>query len=96
MLVRDRFFIGGQWVAPSGKETIDVHNAGTGEVMGRVPAGTRPITSPLPALCTSIVSLPEGATHWPPMRNLSRISISCPGSKERLPGEAAEGSAYCS
>jgi aldehyde dehydrogenase (NAD+) len=39
MLVRDRFFIGGQWVAPSGKETIDVHNAGTGEVMGRVPAG---------------------------------------------------------
>ena len=40
MLVRDRFFIGGQWVAPSGKETIDVHNAGTGEVMGRVPAGT--------------------------------------------------------
>src|SRR5215210_2544228 len=40
MLVRDRFFIGGQWVAPSGKETIDVHNAGSGEVMGRVPAGT--------------------------------------------------------
>jgi betaine-aldehyde dehydrogenase len=40
MLIRDRFFIGGQWVAPSGKETIDVHNAGTGEVMGRVPAGT--------------------------------------------------------
>jgi betaine-aldehyde dehydrogenase len=40
MLVRDRFFIGGQWVAPSGSDTIDVHNAGTGEVMGRVPAGT--------------------------------------------------------
>jgi aldehyde dehydrogenase (NAD+) len=40
MLVRDKFFIGGRWVAPSGKETIDVHNAGTGEVMGRVPAGS--------------------------------------------------------
>jgi acyl-CoA reductase-like NAD-dependent aldehyde dehydrogenase len=40
MLVRDRLFIGGQWVAASGKDTIDVHNAGTGEVMGRVPAGT--------------------------------------------------------
>jgi betaine-aldehyde dehydrogenase len=40
MLVRDRFFIGGQWVAPAASETIDVHNAGTGEVMGRVPAGT--------------------------------------------------------
>ena len=39
MLVRDKFFIGGRWVAPSGIEMIDVHNAGTGEVMGRVPAG---------------------------------------------------------
>src|SRR5882762_3846906 len=39
MLVRDKLFIGGRWVAPSGREMIDVHNAGTGEVMGRVPAG---------------------------------------------------------
>ena len=37
---RDKFFIGGQWVAPSAKETIEVHNAGTGQVMGTVPAGT--------------------------------------------------------
>jgi acyl-CoA reductase-like NAD-dependent aldehyde dehydrogenase len=40
MIQRDRFFINGQWAAPSSKETIDVHNAGTGEVMGKVPAGT--------------------------------------------------------
>jgi betaine-aldehyde dehydrogenase len=40
MLIRDRFFIDGRWVAPSGSETIDVHSAGTGEVMGRVPAGS--------------------------------------------------------
>src|SRR5256886_58352 len=40
MLVRDKLFIGGRWVAPSGREMIDVHNAGTGEVMGRVPAGS--------------------------------------------------------
>src|SRR5256712_2933149 len=39
MLVRDKLLIGGRWVAPSGKQMIDVHNAGTGEVMGRVPAG---------------------------------------------------------
>src|SRR5438045_2091477 len=39
MLVRDKFFIGGRWVAPSSAETLEVHNAGTGEVMGRVPAG---------------------------------------------------------
>ena len=39
MINRDKFFIGGAWVAPSTRETIDVHNAGTGEVMGKVPAG---------------------------------------------------------
>jgi betaine-aldehyde dehydrogenase len=39
MLLKDRLFIGGRWVAPSGRETIEVHNAGNGEVMGRVPAG---------------------------------------------------------
>src|SRR5687768_18398769 len=40
MLIRDKLFIGGQWLAPSARDTIDVHNAGTGQVMGRVPAGT--------------------------------------------------------
>ncbi len=40
MLNRDKLFIDGRWVAPSSRETIDVHNAGTGEVMGKVPAGT--------------------------------------------------------
>jgi len=39
MLKRDKFYIGGQWVAPTTNETIDVHNAGTGAVMGSVPAG---------------------------------------------------------
>jgi betaine-aldehyde dehydrogenase len=39
MLVRDKFLIGGQWVAPSVRETIDVHNAASGAVMGRIPAG---------------------------------------------------------
>ncbi|HEY0993891.1 MAG TPA: aldehyde dehydrogenase family protein [Kofleriaceae bacterium] len=38
MLLRDKLYINGQWVAPTTKETIDVHNAGTGEVMGTVPA----------------------------------------------------------
>src|SRR5215813_11989903 len=40
MILRDKFFIDGRWVAPSSKEMIDVHNAGTGAVMGKVPAGT--------------------------------------------------------
>src|SRR5689334_11562956 len=38
MLLRDKLYIDGQWAAPSTKETIDVHAAGTGEVMGKVPA----------------------------------------------------------
>ncbi|HLX81967.1 MAG TPA: aldehyde dehydrogenase family protein [Burkholderiales bacterium] len=40
MILRDKFFINGQWVTPSSRESIDVHNAGTGAVMGKVPAGT--------------------------------------------------------
>ena len=35
----DKFYINGQWVAPSTKEKIEVHNSGTGTVMGSVPAG---------------------------------------------------------
>jgi betaine-aldehyde dehydrogenase len=40
MILRDKFFINGQWATPSSKDSIDVHNAGTGAVMGKVPAGT--------------------------------------------------------
>jgi betaine-aldehyde dehydrogenase len=39
MLVKQKLFIGGKWVDPSGRQSIEVHNAGTGEVMGRIPAG---------------------------------------------------------
>jgi aldehyde dehydrogenase (NAD+)/betaine-aldehyde dehydrogenase len=36
--VRDRIFIGGEWVTPNGDGQIDVVNATTEEVMGRIPA----------------------------------------------------------
>jgi aldehyde dehydrogenase (NAD+) len=36
----DKLYIDGAWVAPSGSGTIDVINASTEEVMGRVPEGT--------------------------------------------------------
>ena len=39
MLLRDKLYIDGQWAAPSTQDTIDVHSAGTGEIMGKVPAG---------------------------------------------------------
>jgi aldehyde dehydrogenase (NAD+) len=36
----DRFYIGGQWVAPAGTEIIDVISPHTEEVIGHVPDGT--------------------------------------------------------
>jgi betaine-aldehyde dehydrogenase len=39
MILRNQLFIGGAWVAPSGKQSIEVHNAGNGAVMGSVPLG---------------------------------------------------------
>ncbi len=36
--VRDRIFIGGEWVEPRASEPIEVINATTEEVMGTVPA----------------------------------------------------------
>ena len=38
--VRDKLYIGGKWVDPAGDETIDVINASTEEVMGRIPQST--------------------------------------------------------
>ena len=39
-LDRDKLFIGGEWVAPKGKGTIDVISPHTEEVIGSVPDGT--------------------------------------------------------
>jgi len=36
----DRLYIGGEWVAPAGSGTIDVIDASTEEIIGRVPEGT--------------------------------------------------------
>jgi aldehyde dehydrogenase (NAD+) len=38
--VKDKLYIGGEWVDPAGDETIDVVNASTEEVMGRIPQST--------------------------------------------------------
>ncbi len=40
MQVRDKLFINGLWAAPKGGKSIDVINASTEEVMGRIPEGT--------------------------------------------------------
>jgi acyl-CoA reductase-like NAD-dependent aldehyde dehydrogenase len=38
-IVRDSFFVGGEWMAPSGSGTIEVIESATEQVMGSVPAG---------------------------------------------------------
>ncbi|MGH9277177.1 MAG: aldehyde dehydrogenase family protein [Acidimicrobiales bacterium] len=40
MTDRDRLYIGGAWVEPAGDGTIDVTEAATEDVLGRVPSGT--------------------------------------------------------
>ena len=39
MRIRNQLYINGQWVAPKGDKSIDVINASTEEVMGRIPEG---------------------------------------------------------
>ena len=39
VIVRNAFFIGGEWVEPAGENTLDVTAAHTGQVIGRVPEG---------------------------------------------------------
>ena len=39
MQVRDKLYINGRWTAPTGGKSIDVINASTEEVMGRIPEG---------------------------------------------------------
>jgi aldehyde dehydrogenase (NAD+) len=39
-LVRDKLYIGGEWVEPAGEGSIEVVNPTTEEVIGRVPEGT--------------------------------------------------------
>jgi len=39
MKTHDKLYIGGRWVAPSGKGSFDVMNSATEEVVGRIPAG---------------------------------------------------------
>jgi betaine-aldehyde dehydrogenase len=69
MLLRNQLFIGGAWIAPSGTQTIDVHNAGSGEVMGRIPLGDeqdvdRAVTAARNALDAWSVTPPDQRSQY--------------------------------
>jgi betaine-aldehyde dehydrogenase len=65
MLIRDQFFIGGAWVAPSVKQTIDVYNAGNGERMGKVPLGEeKDIDAAVAAARAALEGWSGGSAEW--------------------------------
>jgi aldehyde dehydrogenase (NAD+) len=37
---RDRFYVAGEWVLPTGTDTLDVFDSSDGSLLGRIPAGT--------------------------------------------------------
>jgi betaine-aldehyde dehydrogenase len=80
MILRDKFFINGQWATPSAKETIDVHNAGTGEVMGKVPAGTE---KDIEAAVAAARAAFEGWSATPPAKRAEYLQKISDGLKAR-------------
>jgi len=80
MILRDKFFINGQWANPSSKETIDVHNAGTGAVMGKVPAGTE---KDIDAAVAAARAAFEGWSANPPAKRAEYLQKISDGLKAR-------------
>ena len=80
MLNRDTLFIGGQWVAPSTKDALEVHNAGTGEVMGKVPAGTE---KDIDAAVNAAQGALEAWSHTPPEKRAEYLQKISDGLKAR-------------
>ena len=80
MIVRDRFFIDGQWAAPVSGETIDVHNAATGAVMGKVPAGTG---KDIDAAVAAARAAFEGWSATPPAKRAEYLQKISDGLKAR-------------
>ena len=80
MILRDKLFINGGWVAASSKDMIDVHNAGTGEVMGKVPAGGE---KDIEAAVAAARSAFEGWSATPPAKRAEYLQKISDGLKAR-------------
>src|SRR5919109_843778 len=65
MLIRDKLFIGGAWVAPSGRQITEVYNAGNGERLGRVPLGDeRDVDAAVSAARGAFDGWSRGSAEW--------------------------------
>jgi betaine-aldehyde dehydrogenase len=71
MQVRDKLYIGGEWVDPAGSGTIDVISPHTEEVVGRVPDGTAADMDA--AVAAARRTFDE--TDWPRMPIEERLAI---------------------
>jgi len=81
MILRDKLYIAGQWATPSTPETIDVHSAGTGEVMGKVPAaGDRDIDAAVRAARAAF----DGWSQLPVAERAAFLAKISAGLKQRL------------
>ena len=65
MLLRDKLFIGGAWVAPSSKQIIPVYNAGNGEVLGKVVLGDeKDVDHAVSAARAALEGWSGGSAQW--------------------------------
>jgi len=65
MLLRDKLFIGGAWVAPQGKQTMEVFNAGNGERLGKIPLGEeKDVDAAVSAARAAFEGWSGGSAQW--------------------------------
>ncbi len=69
MKIYDRLFINGQWVTPSGADTIDVVDPFKEELCGRVPAGTRQDVD------TAVQAARNGFAVWSRVAHRERAAV---------------------
>ncbi|MFF3749893.1 aldehyde dehydrogenase [Streptomyces sp. NPDC002018] len=62
---RTEFFIGGRWVAPRSRTTLEVRSANTGEPIGSVPAAGPADVAAAVAAARSAFDAPDGWAHQP-------------------------------
>jgi aldehyde dehydrogenase (NAD+) len=66
VLVHEKLYIGGEWVAPASEERIDVFSASTEELVGRVPAAVERDVDHAVAAARRAFDDPTGWSQWAP------------------------------
>ncbi|MGI8664796.1 MAG: aldehyde dehydrogenase [Jatrophihabitans sp.] len=72
-IVYDALFVGGEWVAPSGRERIDVSSASTEQLLGSVPEGTGADIDRAVAAARAAFDDPAGWSAWSPQQRQAAL-----------------------